>query len=533
MHRHGADVPPVTGLRQHAGAAVWVAAALVVAACSGGANEITESTATTSGSASSTTPSTSAGSAPTTRGPVDATTSTTAEAASSGLAAELILRNGRIVTVDSEFSIVESVAITNGLISAVGTDAEVSIAAGPDTRIIDLDGRTVMPGIIDPHTHHMQVVAPDEGAMLAAQAYMLSVGTTTSGAPSVTPEHLEGFEALHERGELIQRVHVYINHNGVCNERTDTEFFVGRSFTQDPQLRLAIAGVKLFADGGTCNGFAISEPFLDSTPQNLKDRGFIDNGSLYTTAAEVEAVVGAVDAAGGITVIHAIGDLALSEALAGLSAAYESQPFSQNQRIDHNSFTSLLAPEELAIYGRVAMTPVVFPQPWANGCSAEIAAVWESILPPDFYGSLEGSAELRAANPGMRLSWHGDAPSLPGSPFQLMFSLVTGGTVDLESGEACYPVAWRSFDTVGVEEAIRMMTINAASAMGIDEGVGSIEVGKMADVIILTNDILGADPETAIAANEVSATMIDGAVEYCVGELWRSALASRYPRLDR
>jgi len=437
-----------------------------------------------------------------------------------------VLRNGHIVTVDGTFSIAEAVAVTDGVIIAVGTDAAVSKAIGPDTIDVDLAGRTVMPGIVDPHTHHMQVVAPDQAAMLAAQSYMLSVGTTTSGAPSVRPDHLEAFEALNERGLLTQRIHLYLNYNGVCGAREDIDFFQDRGFGQDPQLRLAIAGVKLFADGGTCNGFAISEAFLDSTPDGLKDRGFIGNGDLYVRAAEVSRVVRAVDAAGGITVVHAIGDVAISEALAGLAEAYETQPFRQHQRIDHNSFSSLLSDEDLSIYGTVDMTPVVFPQPFANGCSADTADVWQSILPPRFFDSLEGTARLRASNPGMKISWHGDAPSLPGDPFHLMFTLVTGGAVDLDTGATCFPEAWSGWHAVDVAEAVRMMTINAAAAMGIDEDVGSIEVGKVADMIVLANDILGPDAATAIAFNEVTATLIDGVTQYCSGQICSDLLRS-------
>ncbi len=491
-----------------------LALALIVVACSASPFEAPLSTTPTS-TAPPTSVSLDGQSTSTT---VAATATTTSEAADAQQA-DLLLRNGRIVTVDAEFTIAEALVISGGVITGVGTDEEMATAIGPDTVVVDLQGRTVMPGIVDPHTHHMQLVAPDQGAMLAAQDYMLSVGTTTSGAPSVRPDQLAAFEALDDQGALTQRVHVYLNHNGVCDEREDTGLFAGRTFTQDPSLRLAVAGVKLFADGGTCNGFAISEPFRDTAPQNLKDRGFHDHGSLYLTAAEVSDVASAVDAAGGITVVHAIGDVAVSEALRGLEAAYEAKPFVHHQRIDHNSFTQLLTPAQLSTYGRLHMTPVVFPQPWGNGCSEETAGVWESILPEDFYESVEDTAALRDANPDMRIAWHGDAPNLPGDPFHLMFTLVAAGAIDLETGDACYPDWWTGWHTVDVEEAIRMLTINAAAAMGIGDAVGSIEVGKVGDVLVLANDILGTDPEIAVAHNSVIATLVDGSTAFCVGEM--------------
>lgn len=68
-------------------------------------------------------------------------------------APELILHNGRIVTVDETFSIREAVAIEGDRFVAVGTDAEVMALAGEGTRVVDLDGRTVIPGLIDNHNH--------------------------------------------------------------------------------------------------------------------------------------------------------------------------------------------------------------------------------------------------------------------------------------------------------------------------------------------------------------------------------------------
>jgi predicted amidohydrolase YtcJ len=65
----------------------------------------------------------------------------------------LVLYNGKIVTVDNNFSIVQAVAITGNQFSATGTDQAMMALAGPNTQKIDLKGRTVIPGIIDTHRH--------------------------------------------------------------------------------------------------------------------------------------------------------------------------------------------------------------------------------------------------------------------------------------------------------------------------------------------------------------------------------------------
>jgi predicted amidohydrolase YtcJ len=67
--------------------------------------------------------------------------------------ADTILVNGKILTVDRQFSTREAVAIRYGKITAVGSNSEVRKQAGPKTRVIDLQGRTVIPGFIDSHIH--------------------------------------------------------------------------------------------------------------------------------------------------------------------------------------------------------------------------------------------------------------------------------------------------------------------------------------------------------------------------------------------
>jgi len=67
--------------------------------------------------------------------------------------ADLILVNGRILTVDSADRVVQAVGISGNRIVAVGTNADVERAASPNARRIDLAGRAVTPGLLDAHDH--------------------------------------------------------------------------------------------------------------------------------------------------------------------------------------------------------------------------------------------------------------------------------------------------------------------------------------------------------------------------------------------
>jgi predicted amidohydrolase YtcJ len=66
---------------------------------------------------------------------------------------DTILVNGKILTVDAQASVREALAIRDGRIVALGTSADMRKRAGPQSRVIDLGGRTVIPGLIDSHLH--------------------------------------------------------------------------------------------------------------------------------------------------------------------------------------------------------------------------------------------------------------------------------------------------------------------------------------------------------------------------------------------
>jgi hypothetical protein len=72
---------------------------------------------------------------------------------------DLILINGKIITVDEKDSIAQALAIHNGKILAVGTNEEIRKIAGKDARVVDLRGRTATPGLIDAHCHFEETAA--------------------------------------------------------------------------------------------------------------------------------------------------------------------------------------------------------------------------------------------------------------------------------------------------------------------------------------------------------------------------------------
>ena len=94
-------------------------------------------------------------------------------AAAHAQTADTILVNGKIITVDAQSSVREALAIRDGRIVSVGSSVDVRKLAGPQSRVVDLQGRTVIPGLIDSHLH----------AIRAAQTFATEVNWI--GAPSL------------------------------------------------------------------------------------------------------------------------------------------------------------------------------------------------------------------------------------------------------------------------------------------------------------------------------------------------------------
>ncbi len=91
--------------------------------------------------------------------------------------ADVVLLNGEVITVDQKNTVVEAVAIQNNRIAFVGSNEEVKSFIGEKTDVIDLQGKTLLPGFIDSHLH------------------LISYGQNQL-AVSCKAEHIDSIEAL-------------------------------------------------------------------------------------------------------------------------------------------------------------------------------------------------------------------------------------------------------------------------------------------------------------------------------------------------
>lgn len=131
-------------------------------------------------------------------------------AQATGVHADRVLVNGRILTVDARDSVAEAVAVKDGRILAVGTNAEIRALAGPATETIDLQGRTATPGLLDAHCHFadggLQRFAVDLGYP-AVQGVADAVAALKERARSARPgEWIEG--RGWDEGKLVERRYI-------------------------------------------------------------------------------------------------------------------------------------------------------------------------------------------------------------------------------------------------------------------------------------------------------------------------------------
>src|SRR5438477_3531247 len=104
-------------------------------------------------------------------------------------APDTVLLNGKILTVDAQSSVRESMAIRDGRIIALGTSASTRKLAGSRTRVVDLQGRTVIPGLIDSHLHAIRAAQTfsTEVNWIGAASLAEALTRVTEASRAMTP----------------------------------------------------------------------------------------------------------------------------------------------------------------------------------------------------------------------------------------------------------------------------------------------------------------------------------------------------------
>lgn len=406
---------------------------------------------------------------------------------------DIVFANGVVLTMDQDLPQAEAIAVTGDSIVAVGSAAHIVALRGAQTQVVDLGGRTLMPGFVDPHTHLLGTARATTGLESAQQA-ALENGITTLAEAYCDPDFLAQMQSLEQAGGLRVRTSLYLSYVNPCGE------VQGDWYKQHPPTRawgemLRIGGAKIFVDGGSCGAPAFSY-----------NHPVYGHGDLWFTQAELNAMIVDIQAAGHQAAIHALGDRAVDQALRAVESALDGGPNTPRHRIEHNG---VVRDDTLARYAEVGAVPLIF--------GAYPACLPFVDPPPPAYQGWEWRwPALLAANPGVHFAWHSDrgAALFPLAPLMHLHSMVTPFEVGRDGNTICNTPDWLAHKMLTVEQVLPMMTTEAAYAIFREQEVGSLRAGKLADLIILSGNPLTVDPD-AIKDIEVWMTMVGGQVEYC------------------
>lgn len=415
----------------------------------------------------------------------------------------VVLFNGRIITMDDGLGVAEAVAIANERILRVGTSRDVLELAAPGTEMVDLEGQVVLPGIVDAHTHIFNDAEQHLSLDLeGAQGLALENGITTLGDLYVTPEFLAKMNAFESSGKLKVRTSLYLTHVTNCGAEQQGNWWTAHPPTRRVGERLRIGGIKVFMDGGTCGRPAVSVEFEPGS-------GF---GDLHRSAGDVAKAVATAEQTGHQTVIHAIGDRAVQAAQDGIALGLQGRPNTLRHRIDHNA---LVPASLIPRYAEIGIQPVVFGHfPLLREMLPDPGACVPTHRNEFYEAFLGNTRQLLDQLPGLRVAWHGDDPWIgPVSPFRELYNMVTRVRRRVD-GSICTPADWQLKTRITVEEGLRMMTRNSAYALFREDEVGSLEPGKLADLIVVTANPFEVAPDDLWDV-EVTMTMIGGEVVFC------------------
>ncbi len=291
------------------------------------------------------------------------------------------------------------------------------------------------------------------------------------------PEHIRAYTALHKAQELQLRVRLtievqYVDHLIALGLRT--------GFGDD---LLKLGAIKFFADGSIgARNAALYEPYRDlPPPPSLKGRnsltpspsplrgrgehkgeGYYNNmGTLNYEQSELNHLVKLAHDHGFQIMIHAIGDRAIDAALEALS--YAGATPEHRHRLEHAELLSDSQIARMRGLGIIASMQPNFVQ-WSGP-----GGLYETRLGPERDAHID--PHRRVLDAGVRMACGSD-----GMPFGPLY------------GIHCAVNAPHPDQRISVEEAIRAYTLDAAYAAFEEKRMGSLELGKLADFIVLSQD---------------------------------------------
>ena len=362
----------------------------------------------------------------------------------------------------------------------IGRDAH-----GNPTGILKDAAQKLIDAAIPPLSHKQRLAAARR-----ALEYARSLGVTSvqeMGNPGEDlSRNLEAYQELDEEGELTTRIYV-----APMIEDWQNYAGVGMRHAFGSNL-LRTGAIKAFADGSLGSSTAyFFEPYAD----NPHTRGLLTD-EMQPLSKMRERMIG-VDRAGLQLCVHAIGDEAISLTLDLFQDVVKANGEKDRRlRIEHAQH---IAPKDFDRFARLGVIASV--QPYHaidDGRWAERRTGPERIKTSYAYRSL--------LDHGARLALGTDWDVAPLNPLLTIYAAVTRATLDGKN-----PNGWMPEQKLSVVEAVEAYTLGSAYAEFQDKEKGSLTPGKLADLVILSDDIFSIDPKL-IHNVQVETTILGGKV---------------------
>ncbi len=324
-------------------------------------------------------------------------------------------------------------------------------------------------------------------ALRTALPLLHAAGVTSYLEANTSAEIVATYAELARRGELNARVSVALASDGTNTPAEFERLSALRAQLSDPLFRADF--IKLFADGvleHPTQTAALLEPYRDARGRPGQSRG-----RLYLAPDEFAAFVVEAGRHGFNVHVHAIGDGAVRETLDAFAAARAARR-DQLLSIAH---LQLIAPEDLPRFAELDVTAslqLLWAQP--DNYSVEALTPW---LGPERLARVYPARSL--ADAGARIAGGSDWDVSSFNPFEAMATAMSRVNTD----EPQRPPL-NAAEALSLDQMLAAYTINAAHLIGRDEEVGSLSVGKFADVIVLdrrfeagagAEDVRGTTPE--------------------------------------
>lgn len=351
-------------------------------------------------------------------------------------------------------------------------------AAGVDQSVKDVEGGTIvrdangnLTGIFKDNAtniidRHVPEPSPEQvdNALQAAMKYVASFGVTSV-------HHMAGYmdalERARKNSNMITRIYAMypISQWQALDEKIKQE---GRG---DKWLK--IGGLKGFVDGSLgSHTAAFFEPFTDAPD---------DTGLWVNTPEQLYTWISAADKAGLHLMIHAIGDSAINTLL-NIYERVEQENGSKDRRfrIEHAQH---IAPADFSRFASLNIIPSM--QPYHAIDDGRWA---EKVIGPERIKTTYAFKSL--FDVGAKVAFGSDWFVAPPTPLEGIYAAVTRRTIDDQN-----PEGWVPEQKITVEQALIAYTRNAAYA-SFDENIkGTLTAGKLADFVVLSDDLRTISPE--------------------------------------